>query len=533
MYIEPGTNIRLLKNVPLDNTYNHTLYFSSKSSQSNYFIGLEKYNLSNYSYIRKGRGTARVGILADKLYDCNYMMYQNSSFGNKWFYAFITSVEYINNETSEITFEIDVIQTWLFDFNLRQSFVEREHTATDRIGEHILPEPVELGEYLMDDYEDLSGMIEPMCVIVGVSEAGQEATTGNVYDGVYGGVKYYAFNTDDVDSINDLVSRFIQSPDSIVTMYMAPVFTVIGDDVKPIPKGGKELGYGEKGFGFDLRLPELSEHNPNFEGYKPKNNKLYTYPYYFLHIDNASGQALELRYEFFSDNLPRVRIDSTFSPPVKVTCRPTNYKGSDILHTEVITLENYPQCSWNIDAYKVWLSQNVVPTFMKSASAIMQTSRGIAMTLAGAMSGSASATGMGASQATQGMNSLQNQVQQVMLDAYNSSIQADICKGNINNGNINVAQHYQNFFAGNAHITGEYAKMIDDFFTVFGYSVKRVKVPNTHSRPHWNYVKTVGCVITGSVPSDDANKICRIHDNGVTYWKNGSEVGNYSLDNSP
>ena len=186
MYIEPGTNIRLLKNVPLDNTYNHTLYFSSKTNQSNYFIGLEKYNLANYSYIRKGRGTARVGILADKLYDCNYMMYQNSSFGNKWFYAFITSVEYINNETSEITFEIDVIQTWLFDFNLRQSFVEREHTETDRIGEHILPEPVELGEYLMDDYEELSGMIDPMCVIVGVSEAGQEATTGNVYDGVYG-----------------------------------------------------------------------------------------------------------------------------------------------------------------------------------------------------------------------------------------------------------------------------------------------------------------------------------------------------------
>ena len=131
------------------------------------------------------------------------------------------------------------------------------------------------------------------------------------------------------------------------------------------------------------------------------------------------------------------------------------------------------------------------------------------------------------------MNGLQNQVQQFMVDSYTASISADICKGNINNGNINVSHKFQNFYCGNAHITGDYAKMIDDFFTVFGYAVKRVKVPNTHSRPHWNYVKTVGCVATGSVPADDMRRICDIHDKGITYWKNGSEVGNYSLDNSP
>ena len=46
MYIEPKTNIRLLKNVPLDNTYNHTIYFENETQQRNYFIGLEKYNLT-------------------------------------------------------------------------------------------------------------------------------------------------------------------------------------------------------------------------------------------------------------------------------------------------------------------------------------------------------------------------------------------------------------------------------------------------------------------------------------------------------
>ena len=531
MYIEPSTNIRLLKDVPLDTTYNHTLYFSNLQSQANYFMSKQKHNLANYSYQRKGRGVARVGIVADRLYDCNYMMFQNSAFSNKWFYAFITSVEYVNNETSEVSFEIDVIQTWLFDFTLRESFVEREHSASDKVGEHILPEPVSLGEYVFDDYSVVSQVLSPMCVIVAVSDTGESATTGNIYDGVYSGVVYHAFNISDVDSINALVQRYAQSPDSIVSMYMSPVISTGG----VIDDGGITIEYAKSGWSTEIELDSISDISPDFDGYVPKNNKLYTYPYYFLHLDNASGQSLELRYEFFSGNKPRLQIDSTISAPVKVTCRPNYYKGigNNTLHTEVITLENYPQCSWNIDAYKVWLSQNIVPMFMKSASSISQVVGGAGTALAGAYTGNLGTALQGVQQTAQGSANLQNQVSQYMLDAYTASIQADICKGNINNGNINISHGYQNFYKAQAHIKGEYAKAIDDFFTVFGYATKRVKVPNTHSRPHWNYVKTNGCVVTGSVPSDDMRKICAIHDNGITYWKNGNEVGNYSLDNSP
>ena len=67
-------------------------------------------------------------------------MFQNTSFGIKWFYAFITNVEYINNETSEITIEIDVMQTWHFDYTVNQCFVEREMAATDDIGGNLVPE---------------------------------------------------------------------------------------------------------------------------------------------------------------------------------------------------------------------------------------------------------------------------------------------------------------------------------------------------------------------------------------------------------
>lgn len=155
MLIEPNTNIKLLKNVPLDNTYRHTLYFprteAGKIAQTNTFMSYLKspaHNLTNLTYQRVNRGVARVGLKAEDIYDCNYMMFQNTNFGNKWFYAFITSVEYINNTVSEIAFEIDVMQTWYFDYELKECFVEREHCVYDEVGSSLTEEPVDLGSII-------------------------------------------------------------------------------------------------------------------------------------------------------------------------------------------------------------------------------------------------------------------------------------------------------------------------------------------------------------------------------------------------
>ena len=529
-YITPSTNVRLLNNCPLESTYNHTLWFDSASAQSAYFIGLTKYNLANYSYQRHTRNTIKVGILADKLYDVNYMMFQNTNFGTKWFYAFVLNVEYVNNNTSLVTYEIDVIQTWLFNFTLGQCFVEREHSETDNIGEHILPEPVELGEYMLENYSKVTTAIDPLAVIIAYSDTGSASTTGNTYDGVYSGVTYRAFNSTDVDSINTFVSSYLQSPDSIVAMYMCPVLLT----GQSIPEGGVTIAYSTEGWSYTATLQGVNTGTDDFSGYTPKNNKLYTYPYNYLHVDNASGQSLELRYEFFSGGSPRLKFDGNLSAPVKVSVRPVYYKGiNEELNTEVITLENYPQCSWNIDAYKVWLSQNIVPMFMKGITSIAQIASGGAQMAAGISYANPISTIQGASQIAGGTMSLHDQVKQFMMDRYTASIAADPIKGNINNGNLNVSHGYQNIYAGRYHITRDYAESVDNFFTVFGYSCKKVKVPNRNSRPYFNYTKTAGCIINGSVPAEDERKICQIHDNGITYWKGGNNVGNYSLNNSP
>ena len=148
MYIEPNTNIRLLKDVPLDNTYKHSIYFGSSGAQVSYFSGKTKYNLSRQTYQRVNLGVSRVGINANNLYDCNYMMFQNSSYGSRWFYAFINSVEYVNDNLTQITFQLDELQSWFFDYDLLPCIIERQHTETDEIGDSLTSEGDDVTTYV-------------------------------------------------------------------------------------------------------------------------------------------------------------------------------------------------------------------------------------------------------------------------------------------------------------------------------------------------------------------------------------------------
>lgn len=518
MYIEPNTNIRILKGVPLDTTYDHTLYFNSATEQYNTFVNFQKYNLTNYTYQRVKKGIARVGIKADNLYDCNYLMFQNTSYGNKWFYAFITSVEFINNECSEIYFELDVMQTWFFDYQLDDCFVEREHSETDDIGDNITPETLATGEYVFNDYAPIRTM-QSMTVCVAIVDVSGD-TDGTLYDGIYGSASLWVYDSTDTQGINAKVNEYIQKPDAIISMYMFPTLFIGGR----IPDSHR-LSYGASASKTIVQASAVSKED-NIDGYKPRNAKLYTYPYNFYHVDNASGSELSLRYEMFDNLAPTMEISGTVTQPVVACLRPCSYKGvagySELggyttLNTESLQLNNYPVCSWNVDSYQAWIAQNGIPLALNTATNIGK------MGIAGAYTVNPSAVvGSG----------MIGEVSSVLSQVYQASIAADISKGNFNNGGVNVASNKQQFYGGRCSVRSEYAKIIDDYFTMFGYATKRCKKPNRSARPHWNYVKTIGCTVTGSVPADDMRKICSIYNAGVTFWKEAAEVGDYSLDNS-
>ena len=158
--IAPNSRVYLLKGVPLDNTYENTIYFTSAVLQSTFFLDTTNPNY-NYqpllvtplSYQRVKEGVLRVNLPADQIYNCNYMMFQNTTQNVKWYYAFDLDVEYNNEQACNVYYEIDVMQTWLFEAVLLPSYIEREHSSTDAIDEHLEPEDVALGDIICDEVQ--------------------------------------------------------------------------------------------------------------------------------------------------------------------------------------------------------------------------------------------------------------------------------------------------------------------------------------------------------------------------------------------
>ena len=146
--ITPQSDVYLLK-VPLEINDINQLTFSNATTQHNYFNSLPKIGLDNFTYQRKD-GTIRYGAQFDSLLTYNYVMYRNDAFSNKWFYAFITGMEYLNDNVTAISIKTDTWQTWQFDLTFKPVLIDREHTNNDTIGANTLPEDLELGEFVVN-----------------------------------------------------------------------------------------------------------------------------------------------------------------------------------------------------------------------------------------------------------------------------------------------------------------------------------------------------------------------------------------------
>ena len=146
--ITPNTNIRLLK-VPFEIARKNQLTFSSLNAQTTYFLSLPYLEYDNTTYQRQNN-IIRFEAPIDNILTYNYVMYKNESYSNKWFYAYITNMEYKNDNTTDITIQTDCFQTWQFDIIYNKMFVEREHVNNDTIGSHTYPEGLETGEYIID-----------------------------------------------------------------------------------------------------------------------------------------------------------------------------------------------------------------------------------------------------------------------------------------------------------------------------------------------------------------------------------------------
>lgn len=533
MYIQPNTTIRIIKNCPLDIDYANTIYFETVSEQTNFFLNtLDGYTLQNNTYQRVEKGKMRVQMNAEALYNCNYLAFQNASFGNKWFYAFITGVEYINNATSEISYVLDIMQTWHFNYVMMDCFVEREHSATDEIGDNLVPEKIDTGEYISSNYSecpDISDEDEQSIVLFCTVDENYDDVHGYFSQGLFSGLypitfpNTYQGSQDMIDWISNLP---VLKVNSIVCGCVMPSKLV----TRPVSPNG-----------FSHTVTRIETMLRSDETYV-KNKKCLTYPYNFIYVTNYQGKSAVYRYEFFTGNGDiRFRFSGGANPNPAVFCHPVNYKGITDNYDEGFQLTGFPQIAWNVDAYKAWLAQSA------SSIGISSMSAGIAMEdyqIANIATKTAVASGASIIPAMAGTEALAfagMAIPLVALAGLAVSGTVHMMMPPQSKGNTAGAAQFQTglmtFGFMNKHITPEFATIIDDYFSMFGYATNKIKRPNRNVRPEWNYVKTIGCKIdpdsTAGLPADDAKAIEDVYNKGITFWNNPAHIGDYSYDNSP
>lgn len=537
------TKVYLL-NVPLENDYKNTLYFTNKDNQRSYFESRIVKSYTDFSYQRKD-SFIRVPDHFDTLMSqgVNYVMYQNSAYSNKWFYAFITDLKYVDDGRTDVFIETDSLQTWFFDITIKPSFVEREHVDNDTIGIHTVPEQLEHGEYIINTINKNKDLIDPVVVMASTIDPSLDSegnhvggsVAGGTYNGVMSGYKYYTF-TRSMDSQLTRVLKALAKDgkvDSVGAIFLAPRKLVnIGDyenyldfdnamvneSIEPTT-----FGWGEGEGTQDGTIKKLT----NLNGHTPRNKKLLTYPYCYLAMTNNNGGNAIYKYELFNSTECNFNITGVITPSMDIICTPRNYNGSGELvpnYHESLTCGKFPICGWSNDAYTNWLTQNGINIATNLLGSTLQVGMG-ATSFINPLPGDEIG---GAMAIAGGVTSIANTVGEV----YKHHLVPMQAEGNVNCGNVQFSNLNTTFTAYGMSIRKEYAEIIDKYFDMFGYKVNMVKTPNKAHRSRWWYTKTFDVNIDGAIPNKDMQIIKNCYNNGITFWRNASEIQNYELSNN-
>ena len=532
--IVPQSDVILLK-VPLELNDLNQLTFANATAQYNYFNGLSgKLNVgTDFTYQRKD-GVMRVSALIDDIMSYNYCMYRNDAYSNKWFYAFIEDMEYLNDNVTAVRLKTDVWQTWQFDLTYKPTFVAREHTNDDTIGANTQPESLETGEPVINgevlkQKPIADTVLNFYYVTFMVSDTyplpySMQSLDSN-YNGIFSGYKLFGVKT--FTEATAVVNRYVHTTsssggggsyaDAIKNIFLVPA-TMYGLNPTEYVTDLGFTAYTPTNVNTPITINTLyAPRLTTIDGYTPKNKKLFTWPYSYVLESNNVGANAEYRYEDFTSASPAFIVNGIISSGCDIKCSPINYKNITAANQIYgLKMGKLPVCSWNTDSYAIWMAQNELNMQVSLTRNTLKGLAGLATSNPELIGGAIGSYGGDL------LNSLS--------EKYIAQHTPDEVHGDPNSSDYNFSSEL--FFEfRRMSVRAEYARVIDEYFSAVGYATNRVKIPNITGRRNWNYVKTIGCYIEADIPQADLNEIKSMFDKGITLWHNPATFADYSQTN--
>lgn len=585
MIIAPETEIYLLKS-PLQVDELQQIDFANATDQATYFQSLPKLALMRSTY-QRANDTMAVNFNIEAIRPYNYVMYKNKQYSDKWFYAFIVGLIYESNSVTSVQIKTDVFQTYMFDYDIKQSYIKRETVDDDTFGRHLLNEDVDTGDYVLNRsktefievastrYTETSNTKTPLIVVqcsekVGVlresaGEGALEVPDTYIIGSMPQGAYYYLFDnlpTGETGGGYDSFTKFRNHLDSIgkgnaiMNMFLIPrgaVYQAVSRWLTMYDKDGNESNVkiacyqaSANTYGATTIQNVLYTIPSSFGSYTPVNNKMLTAQFNYFCVSNFSGTMQDFKWEDFKSPLnviqtPNFRINGVVSATTSFSIQPMNSIKSDVdsqgnkISAEFIAGATLPTLSWNSDYYLNWIAQNGEKINLKRRNALADLAgsvigNSVSTTLSsgnlavGALAGGATLLG--------GVADYSNMVDEINEEKRQADLVPNSVQGNASAGDMAFALDSVGFGFYNYQIREDIARKIDRYLSMYGYRVNEIKTPNLKSRRYWNYIQTVGINLEGNIPQEALMELKNMYNTGITIWHNPSNFLNYDLTNS-
>lgn len=530
MPFTPNTAVYLC-NVPLEMDQKNQLDFADATAQHLYFSNNIKKSYSSFTYQRKDN-VLRVPECIDDLWNCNYVMYQNSNFCSKWFYCFIDHMEYVNPNCTALYLKTDVFQTWIFDATLLSSFVAREHVADDTVFLHTLPEPtpaIEMqaiqlkakywhsqtpAEFTNDFY------VAAYATGTGITPDTTVDYCGNVPTPGY----LFVTLSNNADLLFDTLIQNNYSIDFTTALPKDAVGT-IATNVTGIYVAMDKTESSSWGGDEQITLDSIAVTSVSYGSgntYTIRNNKINCYPYMYIEMHDLCGQSVILKPEDMNALTFYWHAESGATP--SYTLYYPSYEN-EVSFKNSISINAFPAIPYAVDYYTQYLALHKNSVEFEKFEMNYNSAKSLIF------SGGEFAADETLSGAT---TIIDDQMRRLKRNAMYSDLKArppithNPPTGNAKFGMNALGMHINRWIPKK-----EYIQILDDWFDFYGYNVSTVKIPQYKSRPSWNYIETVNINIEGNVPQDDMQELKNIFNSGVTIWHDPAQFGDYSQNNAP
>ena len=644
---QPQTTFYLLKNIKIDHSNTNQILFDSKEQQQSYFMSHKAFEVLEGTYQRKTIGVINVPFLYDDIADCNYVMWQNGNYSDKWYYAFILNIKYVNPNLSQIVYDLDVIQTYMFDVEFKECYINRQHEQRyDSNGLPIVNTEVEDLEYGADYqtiYEKEITQIENVGFLVVGYTYDLKLLSGSIVNKVPLNIKYiifpvYLYHATNGEELPDItftmngktltsgesaLSWFATSTDLVNTCVSVKLYPFLPGAISATKSGNtidlSITGYTIKtlkntivgfepmtnigvGSNYEIITTNKYENTPNYS-----ESKLLMFPYTYGVLTTKRGHDFIIKHEYLNDKSISLLRQCSISNNPKVGYIIVNYLAKEnaklygkipydqaqgiieTIENDGAIIDDYTASYLQSNSNSIKVSQSNAKLMQQSAIEranntydtgtqvrdikTQQANRNLTTSLAlTAINATANATrSRGLISAVVGTTAdvasgTLSAITQKQTADENIRITAMQEQNSLKNANISANTDYQASIATiNAKvqdascvpptskqlggdyvfdalydcngvyyqiktITPYWAEKLSNYFSMYGYVVNKLGIPNLNTRNNWNYVKLVQANIFGNIPQSDLLKIRDIYMEGITLWHT-DDVGNYTLSN--